>query len=374
MTLIRKLILNKDQLIAYLVLLPSVVLIAVFVYGFIYQTGYASFTDWIGVVDVEGANLVGLANYKKLFTGLLDIRFRQSLVNTFFFTIFFIFGSLSFGLLFAMLLDQGVRFEGFFRIIFLYPMSLSFIVTGTVWSWLFNPVGGINRLPALFNLEPWKIKWITDRTQIWQFDWLQLPKILGIVLLLVLIYLSYRYWKEKRSVPAVITVVIGLATLIWLVSGGADKIQLLKVPETHGFNLAMVGIVIATVWQMSGYMMAMYLAGIRGISQELREAAQVDGASETQVFVRIIFPMLRPITLGAMIILGHTSLKIFDLIFVVAGPDNATTDVPGVLMFVTAFRGNEFAKGAAIAMVMLIMVAAVIVPYLVSTLRAEQEL
>jgi glucose/mannose transport system permease protein len=84
--------------------------------------------------------------------------------------------------------------------------------------------------------------------------------------------------------------------------------------------------------------------------------------------------MLQPITLSAMIVLGHISLKIFDLIFVIAGPDNATTDMPGVLMFVTAFRGNEFAKGAAIAVVMLLMVAVVIIPYLVSTLRSEREL
>ncbi len=120
--------------------------------------------------------------------------------------------------------------------------------------------------------------------------------------------------------------------------------------------------------------MAMYLAGIRGISEDLREAARVDGANEFQVYMRVIFPLLQPITLSAMIILGHISLKIFDLIFVIAGPDNATTDIPGILMFVTAFRGNEFAKGAAIAMVMLIMVAVVIIPYLVNTLRTEHEL
>ena len=84
--------------------------------------------------------------------------------------------------------------------------------------------------------------------------------------------------------------------------------------------------------------------------------------------------MLQPITLSAMIVLGHISLKIFDLIFVMAGPDNATTDVPGILMFTTAFRANQFAKGAAIAIVMLIMVAVVIVPYLVNTLRSEVEL
>lgn len=365
---------RKDQLLAIIVLLPSLILIAIFVYGFIFQTGYHSLTDWRGVGDPQESSFIGLKNYHKLFTGLLETRFRQSLINTLFFTIFFIAGCLSLGLLFAILLDQGIRFEGFFRLIFLYPMSLSFIVTGTVWNWMLNPVGGINRLPTLFNLEPWKFKWIASRTQIFQFDWLRLPSIAGILLLLLLGYLSYRYFRREKNTAALITLVLSILTLVWLISGGAQKIQIIKVSETHGFNLALVGIILAAVWQMSGYMMAMYLAGIRGIPEELREAALVDGASSLQVYFRVIFPLLAPITLSAMIVLGHISLKIFDLIYVMAGPDNATTDVPGILMFMTSFRGNEFAKGAAIAIVMLFMVAVIIVPYLINTLRTEHEL
>lgn len=374
MSILNKIKRNKDRILSILVLLPSIIFLAIFVYGFIFQTGYQSLTDWTGVGEPEESNFVGLQNYKKLFTGLLEIRFRQSLVNTLFFTFFFIIGCLSLGLLFAILIDQGIRFEGFFRLIFLYPMSLSFIVTGTVWNWLLNPVGGVNRLPTLFNKDAWEFRWIASRTQIFQFDWLQLPKGIGTILLITLIYLSYRYWKEEKNITAIITSIISLITLVWLLSGGADKIQLLKVPEIHGFNLAMVGIILATIWQMAGYMMAMYLAGIRGIPEELREAARVDGANELQIYAKVIFPMLMPITLSAMIVLGHISLKIFDLIYVIAGPDNATTDVPGVLMFMTSFRGNQFAKGAAIAIIMLIMVAVIIVPYLVSTLKSEQEL
>ncbi len=365
---------KKDQWVAILVLLPSLILLAIFVYGFIFQTGYNSLTNWRGIGDPGASEFVGLENYKKLFTGLLDIRFRQSLVNTLFFTIFFIAGCLALGLLFAILLDQGIRFEGFFRMIFLYPMSLSFIVTGTVWNWLLNPVGGINLLPTLFGQDPWGFKWIASRTQILQFDWLQLPTIFGVALLFFLMYISYHYWKKEKNISAFITIGISIITLVWLLSGGAKKIQLLKVPELHGFNLAMIGIILAAIWQMSGYMMAMYLAGIRGVAEELREAARVDGASELQVYFQVIFPLLTPITLSAMIVLSHISLKIFDLIYVMAGPDNATTDVPGILMFMTSFRGNEFAKGAAIAIIMLIMVAIFIVPYLTSTLRSEQEL
>lgn len=374
MSYLRKFRMKKDQMFAFLVLLPSLILIGIFVYGFIAQTAYSSLTDWKGLAVVRDTSFVGLENYEKLFTGLLDIRFRQSLINTFFFTLFFILGCLSLGLLLAMLLDQGIRFEGFFRIIFLYPMALSFIVTGTVWSWLFNPKGGINRLPALIGLEPLEIKWITDRTQIWQFDWNSLTVIFGYGLLVFFVYIAYRYWRQQHNVGAAIMGLLGAGTLLWLIAGGPSNVQLLKYSETHGFNLAMIGIIIVAVWQMSGYVMAMYLAGIRGIPDDLREAAQVDGANALQVYTKIILPILQPITLAAMIVLGHISLKIFDLIFVIAGPDNATTDMPGVLMFVTAFRGNEFAKGAAIAMVMLIMVAVVIIPYLVSTLRSEHEL
>jgi glucose/mannose transport system permease protein len=366
--------LNLDRWIAVLMLLPSVILLAIFVYGFIGKTVYDSLTDWQGVALNQDVNFVGLDNYEQLFTGLLDVRFRQGLVNNFFFTIFFIVGCLALGMFLAILIDQGIRFESSWRTIFLFPMSLSFIVTGTVWTWLFNPVGGLNRLPALLGLEPLTIKWLTDRKQILQFDWQNLPMILSVVVVVVLAFLAFRYWRRSRKRAAVISAILSAAALVWVVAGGPGLVPIPAYPEPHGFNVAMIGIVIAAVWQMSGYTMAMYLAGMRGIPEELREAAIVDGANVVQVYRHIILPILQPITLSAMIVLGHISLKIFDLIFVMAGPDNATTDVPGVLMFVTAFRGNQFAKGAAIAVVMLVMVAAVIVPYLVTTLRSETEL
>lgn len=366
--------LKRDQITAFLVLLPSLILIAIFVYGFIFQTAYSSLTDWAGLAKEIDPNFVGLENYKNLFTKLQDTRFRQSLVNTLFFTVFFIGGSLSLGLLFAVLLDQSIKFEGVFRIIFLYPMSLSFIVSGTAWRWLLNPKGGINLLPTLVGGEALELKWLTDRTQIWQFDWLVMPKYLGYFLLVIMVVLALRYLRQQKHKGAAVTAVVGIATLYWLLSGKVNNLPMPAFPELHGFNLALIGIVLAATWQMSGYMMAMYIAGIRGIPEELREAARVDGANEIQIYKNIILPMLRPITLSAMIVLGHISLKIFDLIFVMVGPDNATTDVPGVLMFLTAFRGNQFAKGAAIAMVMLVIVAMVIIPYLVNTLRTEQEL
>lgn len=148
--------------------------------------------------------------------------------------------------------------------------------------------------------------------------------------------------------------------------------RLLPAPELHGFNLALIGIIIAAVWQMSGYTMALYLAGLRGIPEELREAAKVDGASDFGMYRHVIFPLLAPITLSAMIILGHISLKIFDLVYAMAGPDNTYTSVPALNMYLTSFRQNQFALGAAIGTILLILVAFVIVPYLSSSFRSEE--
>jgi len=148
---------NKDSLYGFLVILPSLVLLAVFVYGFIFQTFYISLTDWgKDPAQALSANpqihFIGFENYRELFTGFIDSRFRQDLFNSFFFTLFFVLGCLGVGLGLAILLDQGPKGEGFFRTIFLFPMSLSFIVTGTIWRWMLQPQGGVNQLSTLVGL------------------------------------------------------------------------------------------------------------------------------------------------------------------------------------------------------------------------------
>jgi glucose/mannose transport system permease protein len=131
--------------------------------------------------------------------------------------------------------------------------------------------------------------------------------------------------------------------------------------------------VIPAVWQLSGFTMALYLGGIRSISEDMREAARVDGASEYQIYRYIILPLLQPVTLSAVIILAHMSLKIFDLI-VALGNQDIRLDVPGIYMWSTTFAAGNYAQGAAIGVLMLISVAALVVPYVVSTIRSETEL
>jgi glucose/mannose transport system permease protein len=312
--------LNRDRLIALLMIAPSALAIGVFVYGFIGWTGFISFTKWTGITP--DYTFAGLENYQTIFsTG----RFQTDIRNTIVFTLFFLIGCLSLGLLLAIMVDSRIRGEAIFRTIYLFPMSLSFVVTGVAWLWLFTPGNfpndptGINLLFHRMGLDFFQSAWITD----------------------------------TRVIPG------------WYPDWARTKI---------GVSIAMIPVVIAAIWQMSGFTMAMYLAGLRGIPEEVREAARVDGASEWQVFRRITFPLLRPITLSAIIILGHISLKIFDLILTMTGggPGNAT-DVPGIYMYDITFNSNKIAQGAAVAVVMLLLVAVLTVPYLIYNAKLEVE-
>ncbi|MCM3733886.1 sugar ABC transporter permease [Fictibacillus nanhaiensis] len=304
----KKRMLSSDQLLAIGFLLPSILLIAVFVYGFISWTGYVSLSNWNSLVP--DFSFAGLKNYVFLFS---DFRFQADLRNTVVFTVLFIGTIIIFGQFLAVLLDQKIRAESLFRNIFFFPMALSFVVTGVVWQWLLNPSTGVNLFLSKIGLES---MWYTDTNILAGFKW----------------------GKIEFGVPVAITAVV-----------------------------------IAAVWQMTGFAVAMYLAGLRGIPDEVREAARMDGATEFQIYRKVIIPLLRPITVSVVIIMAHISLKIFDLIYAMTGPGaNFVTDVPGVYMFEATFRGNYYANGAAIAVIMLVSVAVFIVPYLIFSRRKAE--
>jgi glucose/mannose transport system permease protein len=364
---------NMDRLWAKLVLAPSIILLAIFVYGFIARTGYTSLTDW-GNDPAQAMSLTpvikftGFQNYIDLFTGGLNSRFRQDLISTLFFTVFFIVGCLVLGLSLALMLDRNPKGEGLWRTIFLFPMSLSFIVTGTIWRWMLQPSGGIN---GLLHLDPDKYEWLTGRKSTLGFDWNKIPLLTAVVVAGVLGVVAYQAFRSAQRSRMLVALGCAALLLIWALAVGPN-VKLLPAPEVHGFNIAFIGIIVAAIWQMSGYTMALYLAGLRGIPDEIREAARVDGAGEWASYRHVVFPLLAPITLSAMIILGHISLKIFDLVFAMAGADNAATDVPALLMYITSFKQNAFAVGAAIGTVLLLLVTVIIVPYLASQFRTEE--
>ena len=148
------------------------------------------------------------------------------------------------------------------------------------------------------------------------------------------------------------------------------RIDMLRPGMTADPRAVLGAIGIAAIWQMSGFVMALYLAGLRGVSDELREAGRMDGASEVSIYRRIVLPLLRPITVSAIVLLGYVSLKMFDLVFVLThGGPALSSDLPSIFMFETTFRSNQWARGAAVAVLMLLASAVIVVPYIRSELR-----
>jgi glucose/mannose transport system permease protein len=279
-----------------LVVAPSLLVVIVAVYLFILWTGLISVTSSKFVPTYD---FVGLEQYVRLWA---TPRWHTAVANLFIFSALFLALSTGLGLLMAILLDQNIRAEGALRAIYLYPMALSFIVTGTAWKWIMNPGLGIQRV---VNDLGW-----TD----FRFDWITNP------------------------------------------------------------DMAIYTVVVAGVWQSSGFAMAIFLAGLRGIDNSVIKAAQIEGATLPRIYRQIIIPMLRPAMLSVIVLLSYIAIKSFDLVLALTngGPGTAT-ELPSTFMFSATFRRNQMGVGAASAVMMLMTVAAIIIPYLYSELREKND-
>jgi glucose/mannose transport system permease protein len=279
-----------------LVLAPSFIAALLFVYGFIGWTAWVSFTRSRLLPNYD---LVGTIQYERLFA---SPRWEVALNNLFVFGVLFIGISMLLGLLLAIFLDQKIRTEGVLRTVYLYPMALSLIVTGTAWKWMLNPGLGLEAMVRGWGFEDFTFDWITDP------------------------------------------------------------------------DMAIYTVVIAGVWQASGFVMALFLAGLRSVDGEIIKAAQVDGIPTHRIYTAIIIPSMAPIFLSAFIVLSHLAIKSFDLVIALTGggPGYAT-DLPATYMYAMAFSRGDIGQAASSAMVMMMIVFAIVVPYLYSELRAKND-
>ena len=278
-----------------LVLAPSFVAILIFVYGFIGWTAWISLTKSKLMPRYE---IDGIGQYTRLFSAP---RWDVAMNNLFVGALFIII-SIVIGLMLAIFLDQKIRAEGVLRTIYLYPMALSLIVTGTAWKWILNPGLGIQNM-----VRGWGFENFT-------FDWLIQPR------------------------------------------------------------MAIYTVVIAAIWQASGFVMALFLAGLRSVDTEIIRAAQVDGIPTHRIYTAIIIPTMAPIFLSAFIVLAHLAIKAFDLVIALTngGPGYAT-DLPATYMYAMAFSRGDLGQAAASAMVMMAVIFAIVVPYLYSELRPRRD-
>ena len=283
------------RLMPITVLSPTIIITTIFVYGFIVFSVILSFT---GSRMFPRFNFVGFDQYERLFA---NPRWDVAMDNMFVFGVLYILLSTVIGLTLAILLDQKIRNEGVLRTIYLYPMAISFIVTGVVWQWIMNPGLGIQKLMRDLGWESFTFDWIVQN------------------------------------------------------------------------DLAIYCVVIAGVWQVSGYIMALFLAGLRGISADIVNAAKIDGAGTLQTYRHVILPELRPMFLTAFVVQAHLAIKSYDLVVALTkGGPGFATELPSTFMYAHTFTRNEMGLGAASAVIMLCTIAAVVVPYLYSEIRNER--
>jgi len=265
-----------------------------FVYGFVLWTFYISLTKSKMLPRYE---FWGFEQHFRLWS---NPRWFNAVENLLIFTVLFVAICLLIGIILSILLDQKIRAEGFLRTVYLYPMALSFIVTGTAWKWMLNPSMGIEKLFTDWGFTNFTFDWLVNR------------------------------------------------------------------------EMSIYTIVIAAVWQSSGFIMALFLAGLRSVDDEIVKAAKIDGASLYSIYITIILPMMRPVFMSSIVILLHISIKSYDLVIALtAGGPGISSDMPAVFMTQMAFHRSEIGLASASAVMMFLTVLAIVVPYLYSELRRQ---
>jgi glucose/mannose transport system permease protein len=257
-----------------------------------YVVGFTLWTTWISFTDstiLPDYNFVGVKNY----TRLLQTRLWQvAYSNLAIYGVGFIAGALVTGLLLAILIDQRIRGENLLRTIYLYPMALSFVVTGTVWAWLLNPAIGIEKFGKTLGWLQFKFDWIIDR------------------------------------------------------------------------EMAIYTVVIAAIWQASGFAMALLLAGLRSIESDLYKAAQIDGAGPVRMYLRIMIPAIWPVVVAVLVILLQLGIKTYDLVrALTAGGPGIATMLPTNVVYDYMFQRSLMGAGSAAAVMLLLSLLVVVVPY-----------
>ncbi|MBJ6133784.1 sugar ABC transporter permease [Ochrobactrum sp. Q0168] len=234
-------------------------------------------------------NFVGFDQYVRLFGAS---RWHVSVRNLAIYGVLCMGFSLVVGFLLAALMDQKIRFENTFRTIFLYPYALSFIVTGLVWQWIFNPQLGLEKVIRDIGLDNFQMAILSSR-----------------------IYVIY-------------------------------------------------AIVIAGLWQMTGLVMVLMLAGLRNVDDEIWKAARVDGIPKWKAYLFIILPMMRPVLVTTVVLIATGIVKLYDLVVAMTnGGPGIASEVPAKYVYDFMFGWANLGQGLAASTVMLTTVLIILVPW-----------
>ena len=270
---------------------------------------FLSFTDWDGI-RFSDMNWVGLQNYYQIVTAFRKA-FFQALLNNTVLLIFLFIGPTALGIGLAYLLDKDIRGTRFFQGVFFTPVVLSLAVVGFMWQ-------------------------------------------------------SVIYSTEN-----------GLATQIFGRGSPIDWIGnqsfVIPIGDDFGVSANFLAILVAIAWRHTGYIMVLYLAGLKSVDTSLREAAMLDGSNEWQVFRHVVFPSLKPINVVVAVITVIEALRAFDIIYVLNTPRK--TEVLSILTTnnLLGEGGGNVGRGSAYATILFVLCFGFVIWYVTNHYRKTQE-
>lgn len=268
-----------------------------------------SFSDWNGL-RFSDISWVGFLNYEQIFT-VFEKDFYQALINNTVLLVFLFLGPTLFGMFLAYLLDKNIRGTRFYQSVFYTPVVLSLAVVGFMWQ-------------------------------------------------------SVIYSTEN-----------GLATQIF---GGGEPVDwignqsfLIPFGDSYGISKNFVAILVAIAWRHAGYIMVLYLAGLKSVDASLKEAAALDGCNEWQSFRHVIFPTLKPINVVVSVITVIEALRAFDIIFVLNTPRK--TEVLAILTTnnLLGEGGGNVGRGSAYATLLFLLCLGFVIWYVTNHYKKTQE-
>jgi multiple sugar transport system permease protein len=212
---------------------------------------------------------------------------------------------------------------------------------------------------------------------IWLVFLFVLPTILGILLAVVLDREMWgsRFYQTAFYLPVVLS--LALVGFIWQLFYSTDQGL---INEVFGSNVDWYGdpdvnlwaVLVATAWRHTGYIMLIYLAGLKGVDGSLREAAAVDGANEVKTFFQVIFPVMRPINMIVLVIVVIESLRAFDLVWIVNKGRNGLELISALVSQNVIGEATRYGFGSALAVIMMIISSVFITIYLRIVFREER--
>ena len=300
---------NDQRTVALMAGIPSVLHIGL-VWLPAIATFFLSFTNWNGF-RFDTMEWVGFRNYRQLFTVFEKDLYEAFLNNTWVLLFLFVIAT-PLGMFLAYLLDKNLKGTPIYQSVFYFPVVLSLAVVGFIWkSVIYSPRQGL-------------LNTMLGRTEEGnQIDWL------------------------------------------------GDPDFVISVTADYGLSKNFLALVVPMIWRHAGYIMVLYLAGLKSVDPALREAAAIDGCNEWQSYRRVIFPSLKPVNVVIIVITVIEALRIFDIIDVLNNPIG--TDVLSILVTESILgESSNIGRGSAYGVILLLLCLVFVVWYLRSTFREEE--